>query len=144
MNPFVVIIGFIVIIMIFSLFFLYNKELEQKHLYKSNKYDKSSNGDILSTRHNRVRCVPEMQKPKKKCQDMQLYEDNNNIKQKGFVNEMIYKPEQDISELKFENKLIENNMPLNVPECQETSTDLPIANINVHFLMNHQSSRLQN
>ena len=132
MNLFIIILGIVIII---GLILFYNNEspyIQQKHKTR----------DILSTRHNRVRCPPEIQKPKKKCQDMQLYEDNNIIRQRGFVNEMIYKPEHDISDLKFENKLIENNEVLNVPQCQKVSSDLPIANINVHYLMNHQTSKL--
>ena len=71
-----------------------------------------------------------------------LYKDGNYIHNKGFVNELMYKPNTRVDDnFIFENKLINNNMPLNSPKC-EFSTDLPIANINVNYMLNRDSTKL--
>jgi hypothetical protein len=80
---------------------------------------------------NKVRCPPDT-----RCQYIPV------IKNKGYVNDMMYKPDHDMSELRFENKLIENNEPLNDSICKTNSVDLPLSNINVNYLLKYNTSKL--
>jgi hypothetical protein len=72
---------------------------------------------------------------------IKTYEDTKKITNKGFVNELMYKQESLENNVVFENKLIENNVPLNDNSCK-LSNDLPIVNIHVSYLLHNNTSKL--
>ena len=62
--------------------------------------------------------------------------------QVGFVNELIYKPKNSMSEFSFETGVINNPISLNeFIDCEE-STNLPLGNINVNYLVKNNLSKL--
>jgi hypothetical protein len=70
------------------------------------------------------------------------YSDNQYVHNDGFVNELMYKPKADILELEDDmSSIIDDDIPLNATSC-DFSTDLPIANINVNYLMDKKTSKL--
>lgn len=69
-----------------------------------------------------------------------LYSDGATIKNKGFHNELIYKPSIHSSELHFENSLVKNNYPLNTEDDEDP--ELPIANINVAYMIKNETTKL--
>jgi hypothetical protein len=72
-----------------------------------------------------------------------LYQEDEDMQpsNKGFVNELIYKPPAS-GNLPYAPALIENTVPLNSPLCQ-LSTDLPIANINVNYFLDKNTTKLR-
>lgn len=72
---------------------------------------------------------------------IKTYEDTNKIPNKGFVNELMYKQDSPVNDVVFENKLIQNNVPLNDNSCV-LSNDLPIVNIHVSYLLHNNTSKL--
>jgi hypothetical protein len=76
-----------------------------------------------------------------RCAPSEMIYENGYVKNKGFVNETIYKPKMDDSQLLFETKLIENSVPLNDNACI-LSSDLPLGNIHVNYLINKNTSKL--
>jgi hypothetical protein len=96
-----------------------------------------NNKPITSKVKNTIRCLPDSLNA-----NVNLYEDGNYIHNKGFVNELMYKPNNAVdNNYVFENKLLVNNIPLNSPKC-EFSTDLPIANINVNYMLHKDNTKL--
>ena len=81
------------------------------------------------------------QEQKIRCVPSEILYDNGYVKNKGFVDETMYKPDVDTSQLKFETKLIKNHIPMNDDRCT-LSSDLPIGNIHVNYLINKNSSKL--
>jgi hypothetical protein len=70
-----------------------------------------------------------------------LYNDDQYVYNKGFINELIYKPDTKCG-LPYVTSMIDNSMPLNSPTCQ-LSSDLPIANINVNYFIDKDTVRLR-
>ena len=90
---------------------------------------------VLLNNKNRIRCPPTI-KNTPKCGNIKLYNENNIIYNNGFVNEIIYKPQQNLSELQFNNQLLDNNMFLNMSELQDDlQNNLPMKNINTYYLI---------
>lgn len=90
------------------------------------------------------RCHPEIDdyKPEKK---ITLFEEKtSHITNKGFVNELIYKPKTKLDNVNIDIKLIDDkfkNIPLN--QTCKTSTELPIANINIPYFLSENTSKLE-
>ena len=89
------------------------------------------------------------EKPKKKLieisypdKNISLYDDKTTINNKGFINELMYKPNMNLSELNFENSLIKNNISLNSNTCVQEG-DLPVGNINVEYLLTKNTTLLR-
>jgi hypothetical protein len=78
---------------------------------------------------------------KNRCAPSEMIYENGYVKNKGFVNETIYKPTMDSSQLEFDTKLIENTIPLNDNSCV-LSSDLPLGNIHINYLINKSTSKL--
>lgn len=105
-----------------------------------------------NNRDDRVRCPPknliDHSKPikkisiekKKPSETIALYDDNDKINNKGFVNELIYKPS--MKSPKYDTMLIENKMRLNDDSCK-LSSDLPLGNINVNYMLQNNTSKIQ-
>jgi hypothetical protein len=72
---------------------------------------------------------------------VQLYDEDQYVYNKGFVNELMYKPETN-GTVPYAPAMIQNNMPLNPGVCT-FSTDLPIANINVNYFLDKNTTRLK-
>lgn len=70
-----------------------------------------------------------------------LYQEDEDVQNKGFVNELIFKPESN-SALPYAPIIIEKQMPLNTQVCV-LSTDLPIANINVNYFLDKNTTKLR-
>ena len=137
--------GIIIFILIIALMFLFMYDVTSAKQFGVSNQENNPNikcRDVLLHSQNRIRCMPEM-RSKDTCKDINLYNEHDVIRHKGFINEMIYKPKQNISELQFENMLIENTMPLNEPICQINSTELPISNVNVNYLLKNQTDMLK-
>ena len=141
MNSFqTIILGFTTFLALFFIF-----------IYFEDKWHKS--------RHNndRVRCPPKnLQKQNNKNdskkvkrlvdisvpdKNITLYDDKQFIDNKGFVNELMYKPEIKSTYIHDETIMIPNNIPLN-ETCKEEG-DLPIANINVEYLLKKSTTKLE-
>lgn len=69
------------------------------------------------------------------------YNDNEFIDNDGFVNELMFKPKPNKLEFDDDNIPLTNDIPLNSPSC-ELSSDLPIANININYLLDKKTSKL--
>jgi hypothetical protein len=70
------------------------------------------------------------------------YSDNQYVHNDGFVNELMYKPKGDILDLEdVPSSITDDDIPLNEASC-ELSSDLPIANINVNYLLDKKTSKL--
>jgi hypothetical protein len=86
------------------------------------------------------------QKPKDaKLNSAAIYQDNQYVPNKGFVNELIFKYPTYSDELKQTSNDITNNVPnspLNPVTCK-MSTDLPIANINVNYMLQKNTNLLR-
>lgn len=97
----------------------------------------------------RVRCLPKELvnkaakkiyiESKKPSETISLYEDNVMINNKGFVNELIYKPSMESP--KYETMLIQNDKDLN-DRSSQLSSDLPIGNVNVNYLLKNNTSKI--
>ena len=109
----------------------------------SPKTSKDNDVNIIENKH-RVRCPPKVLDARKPPldYDIKLYEESNRIKNKGFENELIYKPEQSFDNVHFVSGITQNDVPLNMNDDETTDTLLPIANINVCYLLNN-STKLQ-
>jgi len=99
----------------------------------------NENNDVIPDKNynihkeDKIRCPPA---------SLNLYKDGRYIQNKGFVNELMYRPNNETNdEFVFETTLIKNDVPLNNPKC-EFSTDLPIANINVNYMLKKDSTKL--
>ena len=83
-----------------------------------------------------------LEKPQEsKLNTASMYKENQYISNKGFVNELIFKHPQYSDELS--NNITTNftDIPLN-SVCQ-TSADLPIANINVKYMLGKNTTMLR-
>lgn len=138
MNTHAVLLGIIVVMAIifyiFSSYSLYNTTVN----------------DLQHERHkDRVRCPPKMPintnkhpKPKsskivlndqKPSLKISMYEDDMNINNKGFLNELIYRPPVGKTLVDYgENQITVPSIPLN-DVCD--TQNLPIGNIHISFLM---------
>lgn len=127
MNPYVFVIASIMIVIIIILAYQETNDVQiKKPEHKYNDY-------LAKSVINKVRCPPK---------ELLLYDDSMGyVKNKGFLNEIIYKPEFDYSQLQFASGITKNTMPLNDNSCAY-SKDLPIGNIHVSYLINKKSTKL--
>lgn len=125
---------FLIVVFSFIIYDMYDVSCYFKESGCSDDTDKPNTPKVKNT----IRCLPDSLNA-----NVNLYEDGNYIHNKGFVNELMYKPNTEVdNNFVFENKLIDNNVPLNSPKC-EFSTDLPIANINVNYMLHRNNTKLQ-
>ena len=83
-------------------------------------------------------------KPDNNTSKVQIYTDNEFIENDGFINELMFKPKPNKLEFDFDNDTHPViNIPLNSPSS-ELSSDLPIANININYLLDKKTSKLTN
>jgi len=141
MNTHAVLLGIIVVMAIifyiFSSYSLYNTTVN----------------DLQHERHkDRVRCPPKMHMNTKKFQNskivlndekpshnISMYHDDMNIKNKGFVNELMYRPVDNKSSVDYgNNQITVPSIPLN-DVCD--NQNLPIGNIHVSFLMDKSNNK---
>ena len=141
MNTHAVLLGIIVVMAIifyiFSSYSLYNTTVN----------------DLQHERHkDRVRCPPKMHMNTKKTKNskivlsnekpshnISMYQDDMNIKNKGFVNELMYRPVGNKSSVDYGNNQITiPSIPLN-DVCD--TQNLPIGNIHVSFLMDKSNNK---
>ncbi len=94
-----------------------------------------------------VRCPPlEIQsKHSKPIVPINTYDETSTVNNKGFVNELMYKPNTELNEYKFETNDYPDDssvrsVPLN-PTC-ELSTDLPLQNVHISYLLQKNTVRL--
>lgn len=132
MNTYAILFGIIVVLAIafyiMSSYSLYNSCLEN---------DRPREKD-------RVRCPPKIPSAKnrpsevvlkgnKPSQNISVYEDNTKIANKGFVNELMYRPANNKSYVDYgKNHITTPSIPLN-DVCD--TQNLPIGNIHVSFLL---------
>ena len=142
MNAFIIFMICITVLLLMYLIYIYQYSLQKPMSSRSSKCA-YNHQDVLITDRNRIRCLPETEMQKARCHDIGLYNDNQVVKQKGFLNELMYKPQYNMSELQFENKLINNKMSMSNSECEDNPTEnLPIANVNVHYLLQYNTAKL--
>lgn len=141
MNTHAVLLGIIVVMAIifyiFSSYSLYNTTVN----------------DLQHERHkDRVRCPPKMHMNTKKFKNskivlndekpshnISMYQDDMNIKNKGFVNELMYRPVDNKSSVDYgNNQITVPSIPLN-DVCD--NQNLPIGNIHVSFLMDKSNNK---
>ena len=134
MNTYAILFGLIVVFAItfyiMSSYSLYNSCSENDRPVRHEK--------------DRVRCPPKMPNTQnrptkivlsenKQSQNISVYEDNTKINNKGFVNELIYRPPNNQSYVDYgKNNITTPSIPLN-DVCD--TKNLPIGNIHVSFLL---------
>ena len=137
MNNILLLLLLLLIIVISFIFFFYQTENVNK--IKTNKI--------------KIRCPPTEIKNiievpsnicKKNNKDIEIYgEDICHIKNKGFVNELIYKP--NVSSIYIDDYFNENNNQDNISLNDPSyiiSQNIPIGNINVNYLLKYNTSKL--
>lgn len=112
-------------------------------------YDKCIDCNHLNKNKDRVRCPPKYPKQKptrivlnenKKTANISIYQEDSIVKNKGFINELMYKPVDNNIDYKFQNNEITNpSIPLN--DLCDTK-NLPIANVNINFLLKNKDAKL--
>jgi hypothetical protein len=133
MKTIYVVAVFLIVVFSFIIYDMYDMSCYFKESGYTDETSTSNTAKVTNT----IRCLPDDLNS-----NANLYKNGNYIHNKGFVNELMYKPNTRVGDnFVFENKLIDNNMPLNSPKC-EFSTDLPIANINVNYMLNRDSTKL--
>lgn len=83
--------------------------------------------------------------PSIKLNSAQLYKENQCVQNNGFVNELMFKYNTYTDDLKQTSNTITKDVPsvpLNPPNCQ-LSSDLPIANINVRYMLQKNTTMLR-
>jgi hypothetical protein len=134
MKTIYVVAVFLIVVFSFIIYDMYDMSCYFKETECTDEKSTSNTPIVKNT----IRCLPD-----ELNSNANLYKDGNYISNKGFVNELMYKPNTGVDDnFVFENKLIDNKMPLNSPKC-EFSTDLPIANINVNYMLHRDSTKLQ-
>lgn len=150
MNTHAVLLGIIVVMaIVFYIFSSYSL------------YDTSVN-DLRERKKDRVRCPPKMPmnikaknngrdavnaakivlNNEKPSQNISMYQDDMNINNKGFVNELIYRQVGNKSSVDYgRNQITVPSIPLN-DVCD--TQNLPIGNIHVNFLMNKPNNKNAN
>lgn len=102
--------------------------------------------DAHDVKHNIVQPQEPKQQPKQATINRaNLYHESQYVPNKGFLNELIFKHPVYSDELEQTSNTITNNIPsvpLNSPSC-ELSTDLPIANINVRYMLSKNTTMLR-
>ena len=143
MNPYIFIIASIIIVIIIVLAY-HSIDYRGYNGYSGYNGYKTYPQDLHYNIH-KIRMIKDkdiqLYKQKNRCVPSEILYDNGYVKNKGFVNETMYKPEVDTSHLKFETKLIENHIPINDDRCT-LSSDLPLGNIHTSYLINKNSSKL--
>ncbi len=80
---------------------------------------------------------------KKDNNNINLYQDEEHINNRGFINEVIYKPVSELKYINYEKYNISNDIrDIKDINEHEKSKDLPLGNINVHYLLKHNTSKL--
>ena len=92
-------------------------------------------------KEDRVRCPPVYidARTKPTNYDIRMYEESKRVVNKGFVNELMFKPKEKASNFHFESGITENNVSLNIGDDEVVDTSLPIGNIHVNYLLNKSS-----
>jgi hypothetical protein len=113
-------------------------------------YDKCIDCNPIHKDHHVVRCPPKKYKPNPKkislnrypkTDNISIYDDNSNINNKGFVNELMFRPSDHEADYQlYFNEITTPSMPLN--EICENTTNLPIGNVNIHFLLKNKEAKL--
>jgi hypothetical protein len=106
--------------------------------------EEPSHEPVLNSKIYKARCPPpqETQVHAKPIVPINTYDEKTNVKNKGFVNELMYRPNTEMYEYNFETNDYPNdrNVPLN-PTC-DLSTDLPLPNVHISYLLQKNSARL--
>lgn len=83
-------------------------------------------------------------KKEKNSEEMHIHDDTNRVANKGFVNELMYKPDaKNGNTIKYQSKLVEDEYKTVGLNHKKHSYDLPIANIDVNYLMDTDRTRLR-
>ncbi len=141
MDTAYIILGFFIcIFLIYIIWYSYEMDME----YDDDDQEiRDIKNDLVRHREQIViRCKPEERKPVKK---INTYENNQYISNRSFVNELIYKPEITLNQVEQPKPIIgdiDDLKSISNPTC-EFSNDLPIANINVNYLLDKNTSKLQ-
>jgi len=122
--------NWVIFIILFSIFIIY--------IYYSYDIYKLEEDEYLQDRRNdRIRCPPKIFKQEQKTNDddnkykINLFTENETIKNKGFINELMYKPSYD-STLPHTNELYVPNIPLNDYHENE---NMQFANVHLNYLL---------
>ncbi len=80
---------------------------------------------------------------KDKKNDIDLYQDNEHLDNRGFINEIIYKPATELKYIDYEKYHISDDInDIKDIDDHEKSKDLPLGNINVNYLLKYNTSKL--
>lgn len=92
-------------------------------------------------KEDRVRCPPVYidARTKSTNYDIRMYEESKHIGNKGFVNELMFKPKENSSNFHFVSGITKNNVPLNIGDDEVVDTSLPVANVHIDYLLNKSS-----
>lgn len=137
MNPYIYIIASIIILIIILLAYQQSDNIvipPKKQIVSHTNPSITSIFKEKDHSQDRIRCLPQKQ--------IILYEDVGHIYNKGFIDETIFKPKSEQSSLKFESMLIKNDVPLNDYNNCSPPKALPIANINVKYLLDNNKISL--
>ena len=132
MKDLLILFGLLIAFVLISFIIVYQNQSTENNSIVNNS---------ASQKHEKVRCLPKYldARNKPKDYDIRLYEETKKINNKGFVNELIYKPEQTTNEVHFVSGFTKNDVPLNMHDDEIIDTSLPIANINVNYLLQNST-----
>lgn len=118
-----------------SSYSLYDKCIDCKPIYKEQHVVRCPR-KVISSKPTKITLANN-----KKTHNISIYHDNSIINNKGFVNELMYKPPDRSTDYEFGfNEITSPSIPLN-DICEDT-TNLPIGNINVKFLLENKEAKL--
>jgi hypothetical protein len=131
-------LGFVlVLILIVSGEFVINYSNTSNHSYDSNVTKQNRCNPIIDE-YSKVYAT------KHKDNNILLHKSSSHVRNKGFVNELIHKPESYTDEIEYQSSLIEEEYRTNLnDEDYKRSVDLPIANINVAYLLENNTTKLE-
>lgn len=152
MNTYAILFGIIVVtaiaFYIISSYNFYNSYVENESTESTESNESTESTDIVGIprrEKDRVRCPPKrpsevlLKENVPPSQNISIYEDDTKIANKGFVNELIYKPANNKSYVDYgKNQITTPSIPLN--DVCETQ-NLPIGNIHVSFLLDKSNNK---
>lgn len=74
--------------------------------------------------------------------DINMHDETKRVMNKGFVNELMYKPSEKNEGIEYQSKLVEDEYKTMSLHHKRTSKDLPIANIDVRYLLANDTTML--
>lgn len=119
-----------ILIFIFSIFIIYSYDIyEDENNYRTHHKKQTHRND-------RVRCPPKIYKKvqNENKYSINLYDNNHRVNNKGFINELMYKPNMDNNKINYSNGISVPSIELN--DYTETCHEPLFGNVHYKWLLN--------